>query len=100
SSYKIEPLKEKNWSGWKARMMGLLKLHGVSVHVDGTTIKPDPSKADELVLWNKLDQVVQTLIMNSITDEQMVHVTEAATAKQMWTNLMSIHQVQGQQSVV
>lgn len=30
SSYKIEPLKEKNWSGWKAHMMGLLKLHGVS----------------------------------------------------------------------
>lgn len=100
SSYKIKPLKDKNWSGWKARMMGLLKLHGVSDHVDGTTVKQDLNNAEELVSWNKLDQVAQTLIMNSITDEQMVHVTEAAMAEEMWNNLKSIHQVQGQQSVV
>ncbi|KAG2074931.1 hypothetical protein BDR04DRAFT_1007013, partial [Suillus decipiens] len=85
---------------WKACIMGLLKLHGMSEHVNSTMKKPDPNKTDELASWNKLDQAAQTLIMNSITDKQMVHVTEAATAKQMWTNLMSIHQVQGQQSVI
>jgi hypothetical protein len=94
---KVDPLKEGNWLAWKTRIIRILKLHKVYDYVEGKV--PKPENDNELEKWEKKDLVAQTLIQINVSDDQIIHVTEAQNASEMWSNLRSIHEIRGQTSI-
>jgi len=82
---KIYPLKEGNWVAWKTQITGILKLHKVYEFIEGN--KPKPVDADELEKWERKDLVAMNMIQINVSDEQIIHVTEAKSAEEKWNNL-------------
>ncbi|KAG2057299.1 hypothetical protein BDR06DRAFT_969488 [Suillus hirtellus] len=91
-SYTIKALNVINWIIWKERIETILNPHGVHRDIDGTSKRPTMDK-DEITYWDKQDYVTQTLILNNIKDDKVVHVSHAKTIKEAWENLETIHEM-------
>ena len=79
-------------------MTPVLELNDVWGHCDGSDPRPnDPCKAQN---WDKVEKVAKTMISMNIKPAQFVHVAQATTVKQMWENLVSVHEIRGQQTIL
>jgi hypothetical protein len=88
-----EPLGDNNWTAWKTRMVSVLEVCRVRDYVQGTVPSPDAEMSEEdSAAWKFNDSFARTLILNNISDTQVVHVQSATTAKEMWDNLASVHE--------
>ena len=94
-----EPLDDKNWVAWKAQMTLMLRVNKVWGHCDGTIIPPEVNEPCAFDKWDTADEVAKLLISGNIKSAQFMHVAQAITAKQMWDNLTSVHEMRGQQSI-
>lgn len=57
------------------------------------TVKdPKPEQADITSAWTRRDEKARAVIGLALDDSQLIHVMEAATAKDMWEKLKSYHE--------
>ena len=49
--------------------------------------------------WDRAERVARIIISNNLSVPQFIHVSQAATVRQMWDNLRAVHEVRGQQSI-
>jgi transposase InsO family protein len=93
-----EPLTANNWIVWSGRMRRVLSLADLEEYVDGKIACPkDPIQAKN---WKFNDMYAQTLIMNNISELEMIHVGHCKTANLMWTELQAVHESKGHQTLV
>jgi hypothetical protein len=81
-------------------MTTLLREAELLSYVDGTETKPEPTgkaEADALALkkWIKADNKAQTRIELTVSDEEMIHLSGATTAAQMWSQLRMVKERKG-----
>ena len=53
------------------------------------------NSAEGLEAWNFNNSYAQTIILNNISDNQLVHAQSAKNTKEMWDNLTSVHDAKG-----
>ena len=100
SSFKTpDPLNDENWVAWKGQITPMLELNGVWTHCDGAEVAPPPEEIERHKEWDTAEHVARILISNNLSAAQFVHVSEAATVKQVWDNLKAVHEHRGQQSI-
>ena len=100
SSFKTpDPLNDENWVAWKGQITPMLELNGVWTHCDGAEVAPPPEEIERRKEWDTAEGVARILISNNLSTAQFVHVSEAATVKQVWDNLKAVHEHCGQQSI-
>ena len=88
-----EPLGNNNWTAWKTRIVSALKVCCVMEYVQGKT--NTEISAEDLEAWNFNDSFAQTIILNNISDNQLVHAQSTKSAKEMWDNLALVHNAKG-----
>ena len=93
-----EPLNDENWTVWRERMRRVLQLCEVEDYVDGQI--PRPFDAMEARNWDWNDNYAQVIIMNNISQEEMVHVGRCRTANLMWNSLEAVHESKGHQTII
>ena len=102
-SYRIELLNEDNYIPWKRRVIAILRDRDLLGHVDGTTTKPEPATAGSPTAaekkaiedWEKNDGKAQSVIELSLGNEQMTHISQANTAKEMWEQIRTVKEARG-----
>lgn len=76
---------EDNYLVWAARMKLGFKAAKLMDVVDGTDPKPSTSgDTKEIELWEKKDFAAQAMIMGCVTNELVIKISEAKTAKDAW----------------
>ena len=80
-----EPLGNNNWTAWKTRIVSALKVCCVMEYVQGGIPMPDvENSAEDLEAWNFNNSYAQTIILNNISDNQLVHAQSTKNAKETW----------------
>ena len=94
----VEPLDNNNWIAWKGQIMPMLQLNGVWGHCIGTDLCPidNPHKAGQ---WDMVEMVAKMMISVNIQPLQFVHIAQAIMVHEIWENLMSVHEIRGQQTI-
>ena len=92
--FKIEPLNNDNWIGWKQRVWSLLQDRELDQYVEGTITRPKmpegTTDAEILVqqqTWDKKDKQAQICIRLAVGDANMAHILGATSSNQMWEQL-------------
>ncbi|EDR00222.1 uncharacterized protein LACBIDRAFT_314635 [Laccaria bicolor S238N-H82] len=80
-SYWMEMLKAHNWMPWKRQMMAVLRDLGLEKYIA-------KDRCDEK--WAEGDAKVQTRIELTISDAEMIHISGAMTAQEMWDQLTMV----------
>ena len=91
-SYRIELLKSDNWMPWKQRMLAILRDQGLEKYIEKTAelLKPrklaEPTTEEMVAIdkWKEGDAKAHTRIELSIGDSEMIHLSGAVTACDMW----------------
>jgi len=107
-SYQMEMLKAHNWMPWKQQMMAVLHDLGLEKYIAKDAKPPgsaDPQKLtmEELEVtrkWAKGDAKVQTRIELTISDAEMIHISGAMTAQEMWDQLIMVKESKGRLGVL
>jgi hypothetical protein len=99
--YINDPLNGENWIVWRERMMPMLQVYGLEGYINGRIKRPDatedPAGADN---WDSNNAFARCLIVNNITDPEMVHVIGCTNAHEIWQKLEAAHERQGHQRSV
>jgi len=104
----MEMLKAHNWMPWKRQMMAMLHDLGLEKYIAKDAKPPgsaDPQKltTDELEAtrkWAEGDAKVQTRIELAISDVEMIHISGAMTAWEMWDQLTIVKESKGRLGVL
>ena len=100
-SYQIELLKGvSNWVPLKRRMLAILRDLGLEQYVTGEAEKPTPSNtnvltADEaaaMTKWTTGDVKARMHIELAVGDSEMIHLSGAKMAHEMWTQLTLVYE--------
>ena len=86
SMWKIEPLTNDNWLGWKQRVWALLEERELDGYVDGSMAQPTESGTMQNT-WDKKERAAMRCIKLIIGNANMGHILRAATSKQMWDQI-------------
>lgn len=94
TSFKFEPLKANNWLPWKTRIEAIVADKKLTKFLIGKETRPNavvPTEPDEeeekaIDTWQEQDAKVRSIIVLNISDSEMVHITGAKTASEMWSN--------------
>src|ERR1700735_3251782 len=97
-SYRIELLKGDNWESWKRRMLAMLRDQGLEKYIEKGAGMPKPKKQGEpsaeeteaINKWNDGDAKARTRIELSIGDAEMIQLSGAVTARDMWSQLSMV----------
>lgn len=106
SWFKIQELNSTNWLAWKRRTTAVLRERELLGYVDSTISPADSTppltteEQEALETWTKKDELAQNQIILTIAEEEMVHITRANTAKEMWDALVMVHEPRGGASVI
>ena len=108
SGYRIELLKGDNWMPWKRRMLAVLRDLNLEKYIEKTAMSPiatDPTKPtkDEIEAqdkWKEGDAKTRTRIELAIGDTEMIHISGATTAREMWNQLTMVKESKGQLGVL
>lgn len=98
TSFKFEPLKANNWLPWKTRIEAIVADKKLTKFLIGKETRPNavvPTEPDEeeekaIDTWQEQDAKVRSIIVLNISDSEMVHITGAKTASEMWSNLKMV----------
>lgn len=93
---------------WKRRMLAVLRDLDLEKYIDKTNTAPRPVKhdaptkeeLDALDKWRTGDAKARTRIELSIGDSEMIHITGASTAKDMWSQLSMVKESKGRLGVL
>ena len=104
----MEMLNADNWLSWKRRMLGVLsELDLVQyIQVDAEEPKPKDSNAptaDEnkaIKDWKDGERKTRTRLELSIGNSEMVHISGAYTAKDIWRQLTMVKESKGRSGVI
>jgi gag-polypeptide of LTR copia-type len=96
--YRIELLRANNWMQWKRRMMAVLRDLGLETYINKNAKLPVPAVAnaptkeeeDAIKKWKEGDAKARTRIELAIGDADMIHISGAETAREMWDQLTAV----------
>jgi gag-polypeptide of LTR copia-type len=107
-NYQMEMLKATNWMPWKQRMLvvlqdlGLKKYIAADAKISESANRSKPT-ADELEAqrkWCEGDTKACTQIELAISDAEMIHISGAMTAQEMWSQLSLVKKSKGRLGVL
>lgn len=84
----IHKLNNENYSAWSYKM----KLILIKERVWKAVSEDIPTDASEVTTWTPPDQLAQALIGLNVEDNQLLHIRNAANAKEAWETLKDIHE--------
>ncbi|OXA51395.1 hypothetical protein Fcan01_12906 [Folsomia candida] len=87
----ISKLNGENYTVWRIRLVCFFKTHQLMEIVDGTQIRPAASGPDQ-ENWDEGNNEALTVMLFTMTDEQVEGVFGCKTAPEMWDKLSSIYQ--------
>ena len=107
-SYRMEMLKATNWMPWKQQMMAMLRDLGLEKYIAKDakppgSANPQSPTTEELAAtkkWAEGDAKVQTRIEFAISDAEMIHISGATTAQEMWDQLTMVKESKGRLGVL
>ena len=96
-------LKATNWMPWKRRMLAVLRDLGLEKYIAKGAVPPElsdpqnPKKDEEVAIakWHEADAKAQTQIELAVGDAEMVHLSGAETAREMWDQLCMVKESKG-----
>lgn len=100
---RIEMLQAHNWLPWKRRVNAVACEKGLDGYFTGTNPRPVPKDpkavTDEekktIATWEKEDRKAQGILILTISDSEMIHITGATSAKEMWDQLRTVKEARG-----
>src|SRR5271168_789814 len=95
--YQIELLGSNNWMPWKRRMLAILRDLDLEEYIEKESASPiakDPTKPTNvekglIKAWKTGDAKARRRIELAIGNAEMIHISGANTAKEMWEQLES-----------
>jgi len=84
--YTVAKLNNSNYQIWKFKVKMLLIREDTWTVVQGDT--PDPVPDD----WQRKDEKAQCTISLTVEDNQLVHICNCTSAKDMWKQLQKVHE--------
>ena len=84
--YTVAKLNNSNYQIWKFKVKMLLIREDTWKVVQGDT--PDPVPDD----WQRKDEKAQCTISLTVEDNQLVHICNCTSAKDMWKQLQKVHE--------
>ena len=101
SFFKVDPLTPTNWLAWKRCVLALFHEKKLSTLIKGgkkmlkkclvpAGRKATPKELVAIAQWKEADGQGQTIIEMSIRDKEMIHLSGATTAKEMWDQLILV----------
>ena len=105
-SYRIELLGSNKWMPWKHRMQAILRDLGIEefIEEDSTPLvaKTPPTEADIRLQkeWKTGDAKAWTWIKLAIGDVEMIHISGATTAQEMWKQLTMVKESRGRLGIL
>ena len=107
-SYRIELLGSNNWVPWKRRISAILRDLGLEEYIEKDSMPPEavnpasPTEEEVKVLkqWRTGDAKARTRIELAIGDAEMIHISGAATAREMWEQLTMVKESRGRLGVL
>ena len=94
-SYRIELLKNDNWMPWKRRMLAILRDQGLEKYIDKSVNPPSAAEKEAFTKWQEGDAKARTRIELSIGDSEIIHLSGANTARDMWSQLTLVKEARG-----
>jgi len=107
-SYRIELLKADNWMPWKRRMLAVFRDLGLDKYIErdakapesADVTKPTTEELEAQKKWADGDSKARTRIELSIGNAEMIHISGAITARQMWDQLCMDKESKGRLGVL
>lgn len=102
-SYRMEMLKASNWMPWKRRMLAVLRDLGLEKYIakdasmpeSATPNAPTTEEIEAQRRWREGDAKARTRIELAIGDSEMIHISGAMTAREMWDQLTMVKESKG-----
>lgn len=101
-SYCMEMLKSNNWMPWKRRMLAVLHNLGLEKFIVKDASEPGAAKDEPTTAeleaqrkWREGDAKAQTRIELAISDAEIIHISGATTAREMWSQLTMVKESKG-----
>src|SRR5271163_624408 len=106
--YRIELLGGNNWMPWKRCMLAILRDLNLEEYIEQDSMSPtaiDPAKPTDvekglIKTWVKGDAKARTRIELAIGDAEMIHISGANTAKEMWEQLKTVKESRGRLGIL
>ncbi|KAJ2927946.1 hypothetical protein H1R20_g9148, partial [Candolleomyces eurysporus] len=106
--YRIELLKGTNWMPWKRRMTAILRDQNLEEYINPESKKPEPADKNsptteerkKIETWIQGDAKARTRIELAIGDSEMIHISGATTAGQMWKQLTQVKESKGRLGIL
>ena len=104
----MEMLKASNWMLWKQKMLAVLQDLGLEKYIAADAklpelanrSKPTPEELEKQKKWQEGDTKACTQIELAISDAEMIHISGAMTAHEMWNQLSLVKESKGQLEVL
>ena len=92
---KIEKLTgEENWANWKFQVRLILMSNDLMGIVDGSV----PLPLTDQTKWKSNDCKAQAIIGTAVAGNQLVHIRNCKTSKEMWDRLLSVFEERNEMS--
>ena len=106
--YRIELLGANNWMPWKRRILAVLRDQNLEEYIEENATPPVPADiakpTDEekglMKTWKQGDARARTRIELAIGDTEMIHISGANTARQMWEQLKMVKESRGRLGIL
>jgi hypothetical protein len=106
--YRYELLKADNWMPWKRRMLAVFRDLGLEKYIAKDAKAPESTDPAKITLeeieakkkWQDGDGKARTRIELSIGNAEMIHISGANTASQMWEQLCMVKESKGRLGVL
>ena len=107
-SYQINLLKSDNWMPWKRRMLAILRDQDLKkfINKDAAPSKlsiPGEETKEEIKAiskWKQGDAKTHTRIELAVGDSEIIHLSGAMMAKEMWKQLSTVKEARGRLGVL
>jgi hypothetical protein len=104
----MEMLKGTNWMPWKRRMLAVLRDLELDKYIANDAVEPraakptEPTDAEKTAVqkWRSGDAKARTRIELAISDLEMIHISGAQTAKDMWKQLTLVKESKGKLGIL
>ena len=102
--YRYELLKADNWMPWKRRMLAIFRDLGLEKYIAKDAKAPESADTTKLETseeaearkkWIEGDGKARTWIELLIGNAEMIHISGATTASQMWEQLCMVKESKG-----
>src|SRR5271168_1544274 len=106
--YRIELLGSNNWMPWKRRMLAILRDLNLEDYIEKESTSPvakepgNPTDVEKGLIkaWKTGDAKARTRIELAIGDAEIIHISGANTAKEMWEQLTMVKESHGRLGIL